>query len=75
MTTTSNAHHDIAEADMVEAGSRVEVESEKVGLANRSGVVTAVEGTLVRVRWDDGHETSFVPASGSLRVIDPAPDR
>ena len=57
---------------MVAVGARVEVESEKVGVATRSGVVTAVDGALVRVRWDDGHETSFVPASGSLRVVDTA---
>jgi len=54
---------------MVEVGARVVVESEKVGVEPRAGVVTAVEGSLVRVRWDDGHETSFVPAAGSLRVL------
>jgi hypothetical protein len=55
---------------MVEVGARVEVESEKVGTQPRGGVVIAVQGSLVRVRWDDGHETSFVPAAGSLRLID-----
>jgi hypothetical protein len=65
---TPGARHDV-EADMVEVGARIEVESEKVGTNPRAGVVTAVEGSLVRVRWDDGHETSFVPTSGSLRVV------
>jgi hypothetical protein len=54
---------------MVDVGARVEVESEKVGTLPRAGVVTAAEGSLVRVRWDDGHESSFVPTAGSLRVV------
>ena len=53
---------------MVDVGARVEVESEKVGMRPRCGVVTAVNGPLVQVRWDDGHETSFIPAAGSMRV-------
>ena len=55
---------------MVEVGARVEIESEKVGVEPRSGVVIGITGRLVRVRWDDGHESSFVPAAGSLRQID-----
>jgi hypothetical protein len=54
---------------MVAIGERVVVESEKVGVEPRSGVVTAVEGHIVHVRWDDGQETSFVPAAGSLTVV------
>lgn len=54
---------------MVEVGARVVVESEKVGVESRSGVVTAVHGPTVQVRWDDGHETSFIPAAGSMRVV------
>ena len=46
---------------MVEVGDRVLVESEKVGSVTRSGVVTAVDGRLITVRWDAG-----IPA----RVID-----
>jgi len=53
---------------MVDVGARIEVESEKVGVKPKSGVVTGVDGPLVRVRWDDGHETSFIPAAGSMRV-------
>jgi hypothetical protein len=56
---------------MVAVGARIEVESEKVGVEPRCGVVVDVEGQLVRVRWDDGPETSFVPAAGSMRVVDP----
>ena len=54
---------------MVAIGERVVVESEKVGVEPRSGAVTDVDGAIVRVRWDDGRETSFVPAAGSLRVV------
>lgn len=53
---------------MVEVGDRVLVESEKVGTATRSGVVTAVEDRLITVRWDSGSESVFVPSAGSLRV-------
>jgi hypothetical protein len=53
---------------MVEVGDRVLVESEKVGSATRRGVVTAVEDTLITVRWDSGSESVFVPSAGSLRV-------
>ena len=53
---------------MVEVGDRVLVESEKVGSAVRSGVVTAVDDRLITVRWDSGEESVFVPSAGSLRV-------
>jgi hypothetical protein len=53
---------------MVEVGDRVLVESEKVGSAVRSGVVTAVDDRLISVRWDSGSESVFVPSAGSLRV-------
>jgi hypothetical protein len=53
---------------MVEVGDRVLVESEKVGTVTRGGVVMAVEGRLITVRWDAGSESVFVPSAGSLRV-------
>jgi Domain of unknown function (DUF1918) len=60
---------------MVEVGDRVLVESEKVGSAERSGVVTAVDNRLITVRWDSGSESVFVPSAGSLRVTghEPSP--
>jgi Domain of unknown function (DUF1918) len=58
---------------MVEVGDRVLVESEKVGSAVRSGVVTAVDAPLITVRWDSGSESVFVPSAGSLRVISHEP--
>jgi hypothetical protein len=56
------------EVKMVEVGDRVLVESEKVGSPTRCGVVTAVEDTLITVRWDSGSVSVFVPSAGSLRV-------
>jgi hypothetical protein len=53
---------------MAEVGDRVLVESEKVGQVTRSGVVTAVDGLLITVRWDSGSESVFIPSAGSLRV-------
>ena len=53
---------------MVEVGDRVLVESEKVGSVTRSGVVTAVDGRLISVRWDSGSESVIVPSAGSLQV-------
>ena len=54
---------------MVDVGDRVVIESEKVGVDPRAGVITAVEGTIVHVRWDSGGESSFVPAAGSMAVV------
>ena len=53
---------------MVEVGDRVLVESEKVGSVTRSGVVTAVDGRLITVRWDAGSQSVFVPSAGSLHI-------
>jgi hypothetical protein len=56
------------EVDMVEVGDRVLVESEKVGVVTRSGVVTEVDGRLIMVRWDSGSSSMFVPSAGCLQV-------
>jgi Domain of unknown function (DUF1918) len=53
---------------MVEVGDRVLVVSEKVGSVTRSGVVTAVDGRPITVRWDAGSQSVFVPSAGSLQV-------
>jgi hypothetical protein len=53
---------------VVQVGDHVLIESEKVGSATRSGVVTAVDGRLLTVRWDSGDESVFVPSAGSLTV-------
>ena len=54
-------------------GDRIVVESEKVGQAAREGeileVIEAPYGTRYRVRWDDGHESTFRPSAGSARFL------
>ena len=54
-------------------GDRIVVESEKVGQAAREGEILEViphdSGTEFRVRWEDGHESSFRPAAGSARIV------
>jgi Domain of unknown function (DUF1918) len=59
---------------MVKVGDHVQIESEKVGSPTRSGVVTAVDGSLLTVRWDSGGVSVFVPSAGSLRVTGSEPD-
>jgi hypothetical protein len=55
------------------AGDRIVVESEKVGTSPREGeileVIASAAGTRYRVRWDDGHESTFRPAGGSARIV------
>lgn len=54
-----------------QAGDRILVESERAGQPGRSGVVEEVLATSpprYRVRWDDGHTTTVVPAAGALRI-------
>ena len=53
-------------------GKRVVAESESVGRGPRSGVVEEVlrgdPAPRYRIRWDDGHESIYTPASGALRA-------
>jgi hypothetical protein len=57
-----------------EVGNRVVAESESTNRQPRRGVVEEVlrgdPSPRYRVRWDDGHESIYTPASGALR-----PDR
>jgi hypothetical protein len=57
-------------------GDRIVVESERVGQADREGVILEVleasYGIRYRVRWDDGHESTIRPSAGSARTIDQA---
>ncbi len=62
---------------MADVGDRIVVESEKVGRGAREGeILEVIEGKLgasFRVRWDDGHETTFRPSGGSARIIPARP--
>jgi Domain of unknown function (DUF1918) len=52
-------------------GKRVVAESESIDRRPRSGVIEEVlrgdPSPRYRIRWDDGHETIYTPASGALR--------
>ena len=52
---------------MVEVGARIHLSSMKG--PGREGLVTAVTGSLVRVRWQSGEETTVAPAPGTLSVL------
>ncbi|MGH2721320.1 MAG: hypothetical protein ACRDJO_06915 [Actinomycetota bacterium] len=54
---------------MVKVGDRIETETERVGQRPRCGVVTGVKERLITIRWEDGRESSFLPKSGSLRLV------
>ena len=55
------------------AGDRIVVSTDKVGQPAREGeileVITHDTGTEYRVRWDDGHESSFRPHGGTARIV------
>lgn len=49
-------------------GDRITIESKRVGSTTRTGeVVEVIRGAdnaeHYRVRWDDGHETTYFPSS------------
>jgi len=50
-------------------GDRVQLESTKVGQVPRDGVVTGVDGALLRIEWSTGEESSLVPGAGSITVV------
>jgi hypothetical protein len=62
---------------MVKVGDRIRLSSGKG--PDRDGIVTAVAGSMVRVRWPSEAETTIIPAPGTLTVLacsgDQAPQR
>jgi hypothetical protein len=54
-------------------GDHVNVESEHIGEHARIGEILEVLGSggglHYRIRWEDGHESSFYPSGGSMRII------
>jgi Domain of unknown function (DUF1918) len=54
-------------------GDRVAVEREHVGESEREGeILEVIEGSTsitYRIRWEDGRETLFTPAAGSMRIV------
>jgi len=58
----------------VHTGDRIEVTSNVLGVPPRYGrVLDATTAAALRVRWDDGNETVFAPAS-NCRVVSPDED-
>ena len=53
---------------MAQVDDRVQLVSRKLGGPVREGVVTAVTGSLLRVKWSTGEESTVTPTTGSLRV-------
>ena len=55
-----------------EVGNRVVAEAESTDRRSRPGVIEEVlrgdPSPRYRIRWDDGHETIYTPASGALRA-------
>src|ERR1700729_3907149 len=62
----------------LQVGKRVVAESESTSRRPRAGVVEEVLGgdpsPRYRIRWDDGHDSIYIPASGALRA-EPRPKR
>jgi hypothetical protein len=60
----------------LQAGTRIEVESESTERPSRRGVIEEVVGDdprpRYRIRWDDGHESIYTPAAGALRALQAA---
>ena len=54
---------------MVAVGDLVQVPSKRVGQAPRDGVVTGVSGSLLRVTWSGGEESTIFPSMGSVVVV------
>jgi len=61
------------------AGTRIAVESESTERPARTGVIEEVvreaPSPRYRIRWDDGHESIYTPAAGSLRAVEPVEPR
>jgi electron transfer flavoprotein alpha/beta subunit len=58
---------------MVKVGDRIRLSSGKGPY--RDGVVAAVTGSMVRVRWPSEEETTVIPAPGTLTVLTPSGDQ
>jgi len=54
---------------MPEVDDRVRVASRKVDEAPRDGVVTAVIGNLLRIKWSTGEESTVAPGPGAVAVV------
>jgi len=53
----------------VSVGDKVRVLPSKSGQPPRDGVVTGATGSMLRVRWSTGEESSFIPGPGAVTVM------
>ena len=53
---------------MADVGDRIEVSQTK-GQPARVGLVIAIQGRMVSVRWDSGEESKLVPGPGAITVL------
>jgi hypothetical protein len=56
---------------IAKVGDRVVIEAERTSRVARQGVIEEVlqeQPLRCRIHWDDGHESIFSPAAGSMRV-------
>ena len=57
----------------LKVGDRIEVESESTERPARTGtieeVVREAPSPRYRIRWDDGRESIYTPAAGSMRAV------
>jgi len=60
---------------MAAVGDQIIIESEKVGLPTRKGVILEIvphDGhTEFRVRWEDGHVSEIRPTPSSYKITEP----
>lgn len=54
---------------MVDVGDRVAKVNNKLGHPEVRGTVTGVQGEMIGIKWDDGHESSLIPGPGTLKVL------
>jgi hypothetical protein len=62
----------------VKVGDRIVIESERAAQAGRAGTIQEIlseEPRRLRIRWDDGRESIFVPSAGSARIEAGTPRR
>src|SRR3712207_5848318 len=55
---------------MVRVGEQIRLTLNKG--AGREGVVTGLAGSMLRVRWASGEESTVIPGPGTLTVLGPA---
>lgn len=56
-------------------GDRIHIPGRTLSQPSRDGTITAVKGeqeVMLRVVWDDGTESTFLPAAGQAIIVRPA---